>query len=53
MNHSRGDSLTNMLLITVFSKIVPEGYQEPCDEVWSLSPAEHLVRLVGFDLGTS
>ena len=49
LGHSRGDSLTNPMLITAFSTIQPEGHREPHNKVWSLSPAE---RLVGFELGT-
>ena len=49
LGHCRGDSLTNPILITAFSTFRPEGYQEPHNEVGSLSPTEHLV---GFELGT-
>ena len=50
LGHSRGDSLTNPMLITAFFvHIRPEGHREPRNEVGSLSPAE---RLVGFEPGT-
>ena len=50
LGHFRGDSLLNPMLITAFLLIRPEGHWEPCNEVGSLSPAEHLV---GFEPGTS
>ena len=43
------ESLTNLILIAAFVQFLPEGYQEPRNEVVSLSPAEHLV---GCDPGT-
>ena len=49
LGHSQGDSLTNLMLITVFLHVRPEGHREPRSEVGSLSPAEHLV---GFEPGT-
>ena len=49
LGHSQGDSLTNPMLITTFYLCQPEGDQEPCNEVLSLSPAE---LLAGFELGT-
>ena len=50
LGHSRGDSLTNPILITAFFvHIRPKGHREPRNEVRSLSPAK---RLVGFELGT-
>ena len=49
LGHFRGDSLTHLMLITVFLHFWPEDHREPCNEVGSLSPAE---RLVGFEPGT-
>ena len=49
LGHSQGDSLTKPMLITAFVQIQPEGHQEPCNEVGSLSPVK---RLAGFELGT-
>ena len=49
LGHSQGDSLTNLMFITAFVYIPPEGHREPRNEVGSLSPAE---RLVGFEPGT-
>ena len=50
LGHSRGDSLTNPMLITAFFiHIRPEGHRGPRNKVGSLSPAE---RLVGFEPGT-
>ena len=49
LGHSQGDSLNNPMLITVFVQVRPEGHWEPCNEVGSLSPAEHLA---GFEPGT-
>ena len=49
LGHSQGDSLTNLMLITAFVQVQPEGHREPCKEAGSLSPAE---RLAGFEPGT-
>ena len=49
LDHSRGDSLTNPMLITAFVQFRPKGHREPRNEIGSLSPAEHLV---GFEPGT-
>ena len=49
LDHSQGNSFTNLMLITEFWLFLLEGHQEPRREVGSLSPAE---RLVGFELGT-
>ena len=49
LSHSQGNSLTNLMLITVFVQVRPEGHWEPRNEVGSLSPAE---RLAGFEPGT-
>ena len=49
LGHSPGDSLTNLMLITTYVRIRPEGHREPRNEVESLSPAEHLA---GFEPGT-
>ena len=43
--HSQGDSLTNLMLITVFVHNQPEGHQEPHNKVGFLSPAEGLAGL--------
>ena len=49
LGHSQGDSLTNLMLITAFEQVRPEGHREPHNEVGSLSPAE---RPAGFEQGT-
>ena len=49
LGHSQGDSLTNLMLITTFVQVRPEGHREPRNKVGALSLAEHLV---GFELGT-
>ena len=49
LGHYRGGSLTHPMLITCVLHIQPKGHQEPCNEVGSLSSAEHLV---GFKPGT-
>ena len=49
LSHSHGDSLTDLMLITAFVRVWPEGDRELPNEVGSLSPAE---RLVGFEPGT-
>ena len=49
LGHYRGGSLTHPMLITCVLHIRPEGYQEPRNEVGSLSRAD---RLVGFEPGT-
>ena len=49
LGHSQGDSLTNLVLITAFAHIQPEGHREPRNKVGSLSLAEHLA---GFEPGT-
>ena len=49
MGHSQGDSLTNLMLITTFVQVQPEGHQEPRNKVGALSLAEYLA---GFELGT-
>ena len=43
LGHSKGESLTNLMLITAFFQLQPEGYREPRNEVASLSLADHLV----------
>ena len=48
LGHSQGDSLTNLMLITVFVQVRPEGHWEPCNNVGSLSPVE---CLTGFEPG--
>ena len=48
LGHSQGDSLTNLMLITAFVHIRPEGHWEPRNKVGSLSLAEHLA---GFEPG--
>ena len=45
--YSWRDSLTNLMLITAFLQIQPEGHQVPCHEVGSLSPAKHLKGFTG------
>ena len=49
LGYSQGDSLTNLMLITAFVHVRPEGHREPRSEVGSLSPAE---RPAGFAPGT-
>ena len=49
LSHYRGNSLTHPMLITAFLHFRPEGHREPCSEVGSLSPVEHLA---GFEPGT-
>ena len=51
LGHSQGDSLANLKVTRPlgFVHIQPEGHQEPCEEVGSLSLAE---CLAGFELGT-
>ena len=49
LGHSQGHSLTNLMLITAFVHIQPEGHWEPRNEVGSLSPVKHLA---GFEPGT-
>ena len=50
LGHSQRDSLTNLILITVFIYIQPEGNREHYNEVGSLSrPAKHLAS---FEPGT-
>ena len=44
LGHSWGDSLTNLMLITVSVLFWPEGHQEPFNQVGSLSPVECLVE---------
>ena len=46
----QGGSLTNPLLFTAFYQFRPEGHQQPCNKVGSLSPATKC--LVGFETGT-
>ena len=46
LGHSRGDSLTNPMLIAAFYLIRPEGHREPRSEVGSLSPAERLYAML-------
>ena len=48
LGHSREDSLTNSILITVFVQFRPEGHWEPRNEVGSLLVG----GLVGFESGT-
>ena len=43
MDHSQGDSLTNLMLITWIYWFWPKGHREPCNKVGSLSPAECLM----------
>ena len=38
-----GDSLTHLMLVTVFLQIWGKGHQEACNEVGSLSQTKHLV----------
>ena len=40
-----GGSLTNSMLTLCFLLVQPKGHWEPCNEVVSLSLAEHLVDL--------
>ena len=42
LTHYHGDNLSNPMLITAFSLHWTQRYQEPCSEVWSLSPAKRL-----------
>ena len=49
LEHYLGDSFTLPMLITALLHIRPEGHQERCNEVESLSPNEYLV---GFESGT-
>ena len=48
-DHSQGDSLTNLMLITSFYRFRPKSYWEPCNKFGSLSPAKNQVE---FKLGT-
>ena len=43
LDHSQGDILTNPILITAHELLQAEGHRKPRNEVWSLSPVEHLV----------
>ena len=43
-DHSQGDSLTNLVLITSFDRFRPKGYWESCNKFGSLIPAENLVE---------
>ena len=45
----QGDSITNLMLITVLLHVRPECHREPRNEVGSLSPVK---LLAGFELGT-
>ena len=45
LGHYQEDSLTHPLLITAFLQFWPEGHQEPCNKVGSLSPTKHLMSL--------
>ena len=38
LDHSQGDSLTNLMLITAFVHVQPKGHWEPHNKVGSLSP---------------
>ena len=49
LGHYQGGSLSHLMLIACVLHIQPEGHWDPCNEVGSLSPVEHLV---GFELGT-
>ena len=49
LGHFRRESLTNLMLITVFVQFRPEGHREPSNEVGSLNLVK---RLVGFEPGT-
>ena len=49
LGHSQGDSLTNLILITAFVHVRPEGHWEPGNKVGSLSSDKYLA---GFELGT-
>ena len=50
LGHSQENSLPNPLLITAFYLFRLESHQASCNEVGTLSPAEHLV---GFEPGTN
>ena len=43
LGHYREGSLTHAMHIAVFLDIRPKGQRESRSEVWSLSPAEHLM----------
>ena len=43
LGHYWGGSLTHLMVITCILHIQPEGHWEPCNEVGSLSPTQHLV----------
>ena len=45
LDHYRGNSFSNPMSITVFLLLWPKGYQEPHNEVGSLSHAECLVEI--------
>ena len=38
LDHSQGDSLTNLMLVTAFVHVQPKGHWEPHNKVGSLSP---------------
>ena len=40
LGHSQGDSLTNLMSITAFLQVRPEGHREPRNEAGYLSPPE-------------
>ena len=42
LGNPQDGSLTNPMLITACYLFQPKGHWEPCNEVGSLSPAEHL-----------
>ena len=44
LEHSPGDSLTDMMLITAFKQFRPV-HREPCNKVESLSQAKYIVGL--------
>ena len=49
LGHSRGDSLSHLMLIIAYVKFRPEGHREPRNEVRVLSSTK---RLAGFEPGT-
>ena len=49
LGHSRGDSLSNAMLVTMLEQFLPEGNKEPRNEAGSVSQAKHLVE---FEPGT-
>ena len=49
LGHSRGDSLSNAMLVTMLEQFLPKGNKEPRNEAGSVSQAKHLVE---FEPGT-